>query len=31
MRTWFSRRVGLTPPHTGQFRAFESPVAEVGD
>ena len=31
MRTWFSTRVGLTPPHTGQFRAFESPVAEVGD
>ena len=31
MRTWFSRRVGLTPPHTGQFRTFELPVAEAGD
>ena len=31
MRTSLSRRVGLTPPHTGQFRAFELPVAEAGD
>jgi HAE1 family hydrophobic/amphiphilic exporter-1 len=31
MRTWVSRRVGLTPPHTGQFRTFELPVAEAGD
>lgn len=31
MRTWFSTRVGLTPPHTGQFRALGLPVAEVGD
>jgi HAE1 family hydrophobic/amphiphilic exporter-1 len=31
MRTWFSSRVGLTPPHTGQFRTFELPVAEAGD
>jgi HAE1 family hydrophobic/amphiphilic exporter-1 len=23
MRTWFSRRVGLTAPHTGQFRVAE--------
>ncbi len=31
MRTGFSRRVGLTPPHTGQFRTFEAPVPGVGD
>ncbi len=31
MRTGLSRRVGLTPPHTGQFRTFELPVAEAGD
>jgi HAE1 family hydrophobic/amphiphilic exporter-1 len=31
MRTGLSRRVGLTPPHTGQFRSFELPVAEAGD
>ena len=31
IRTWFSTRVGLTPPHTGQFRALGLPVAEVGD
>ncbi len=31
MRTGFARRVGLTPPHTGQFRTFESPVPGVGD
>ncbi len=31
MRTSLSRRVGLTPPHTGQFRTFELPVAEAGD
>jgi HAE1 family hydrophobic/amphiphilic exporter-1 len=30
-RTWLSRRVGLTPPHTGQFATFEMPVPEVGD
>ncbi|HEY0931102.1 MAG TPA: efflux RND transporter permease subunit [Gemmatimonas sp.] len=31
MRTGALRRVGLTPPHTGQFRAFEAPVSGVGD
>jgi hydrophobic/amphiphilic exporter-1 (mainly G- bacteria), HAE1 family len=31
IRTSLSRRVGLTPPHTGQFRTFELPVAEAGD
>ena len=31
IRTWFSTRVGLTPPHTGQFRALGLPVVEVGD
>jgi hydrophobic/amphiphilic exporter-1 (mainly G- bacteria), HAE1 family len=31
MRTWMSRRVGLTPPHTGEFRTFEMPVPEAGD
>ena len=31
MRTWLSTRVGLTPPHTGQFRALGLPVAEVVD
>ncbi len=31
MRTWFARRVGLTPPHTGQFPTFEMPVPETGD
>ncbi len=31
MRTWFARRVGLTPPHTGQFPTFEMPVPEAGD
>ncbi len=31
MRAWFSRRVGLTPPHTGQFKTFEMPVPGVGD
>jgi hydrophobic/amphiphilic exporter-1 (mainly G- bacteria), HAE1 family len=30
MRSRFSRRIGLTPPHTGQFRVME-PVAGVGD
>ncbi len=30
MRTGFSRRVGLTAPHTGQFRAIE-PVPTIGD
>ena len=30
MRTWLTRRVGLTPPHTGQFRAVELPAAEAG-
>ncbi len=31
MRSWVSRRVGLTPPHTGQFRALELPAAQAGD
>jgi HAE1 family hydrophobic/amphiphilic exporter-1 len=31
MRGWFSRRVGLTPPHTGQYRALDLPVPGVGD
>ncbi|QJR37563.1 efflux RND transporter permease subunit [Gemmatimonas groenlandica] len=31
MRTWVSRRVGLTPPHTGQFRILDLPVPEAGD
>ena len=31
MRTWFSQRVGLTPPRTGQFPTFKMPVPEVGD
>ncbi|MDQ8159483.1 MAG: efflux RND transporter permease subunit [Gemmatimonadota bacterium] len=31
MRTGLSRRVGLTPPHTGQFRTFDLPVPEAGD
>jgi HAE1 family hydrophobic/amphiphilic exporter-1 len=30
MRTGFARRVGLTPPHTGQFRVVD-PVPSVGD
>ncbi len=30
MRSWFARRVGLTPPHTGQFRAID-PVPGIGD
>ncbi len=30
MRSWFARRVGLTPPHTGQFRAID-PVPGMGD
>ncbi|MBL0169874.1 MAG: efflux RND transporter permease subunit [Gemmatimonadaceae bacterium] len=30
MRSWFARRVGMTPPHTGQFRAIE-PVPSMGD
>jgi HAE1 family hydrophobic/amphiphilic exporter-1 len=31
MRSWFARRVGLTPPHTGQFRVIDVPVAQAGD
>ncbi len=31
IRTWVSKHVGLTPPHTGQFRTFELPAAEMGD
>jgi HAE1 family hydrophobic/amphiphilic exporter-1 len=31
LRSWVSRRVGMTPPHTGQFATFEMPVPEVGD
>ncbi len=31
MRTWFAQRVGLTPPHTGQFKTFEAPVPTIGD
>jgi len=31
IRSWLSRRVGLTPPHTGQFRTHELPVAQAGD
>ena len=31
MRTWFSQRVGLTPPRTGQFPTFKMPVPEAGD
>ncbi len=30
MRSWFSRRVGLTAPHTGQFRTVD-PVPGIGD
>ncbi|MEQ1693746.1 MAG: efflux RND transporter permease subunit, partial [Gemmatimonas sp.] len=30
MRSWFGRRVGLTSPHTGQFRAID-PVPSMGD
>ena len=30
MRGRFSRRVGLTPPHTGQFRAID-PMPTMGD
>ena len=30
MRTWFARRVGMTPPHTGQFRVPE-PLPTLGD
>ena len=31
MRSAFSRRVGLTPPHTGQYQTFEMPTPGVGD
>ncbi len=31
IRSKFARRVGLTPPHTGQYRTFEMPVPGVGD
>ena len=31
IRTKFAHRVGLTPPHTGQFRTFDMPVPAVGD
>ena len=31
MRSWVARRVGMTPPHTGQFRAIDMPVAQAGD
>ena len=31
MRSSFSRRVGLTAPHTGQYQTFELPVPGVGD
>ena len=31
MRSSFSRRVGLTAPHTGQYQTFEMPVPGVGD
>ncbi len=31
MRSWFGKRVGMTPPHTGQFKTFELPVPGVGD
>ena len=30
LRSWFARRVGLTAPHTGQFRAID-PVPSMGD
>ena len=30
MRSWFARRVGLTPPHTGQFRTVDL-VPSMGD
>ena len=30
IRAWFALRVGLTPPHTGQFKTFEAPVPTVG-
>jgi HAE1 family hydrophobic/amphiphilic exporter-1 len=30
MRGWFARRVGMTPPHTGQFRVAD-PVPTMGD
>jgi HAE1 family hydrophobic/amphiphilic exporter-1 len=31
MRTVVARRVGLNPPHTGQFATFDMPVPETGD
>ncbi|AMW05857.1 efflux RND transporter permease subunit [Gemmatimonas phototrophica] len=31
MRTSLARRVGLTPPRTGEFRTFEMPVPDAGD
>jgi HAE1 family hydrophobic/amphiphilic exporter-1 len=31
MRGGLLRRVGLTPPHTGQFRTMDMPVPEAGD
>jgi len=31
MRAGLLRRVGLTPPHTGQFRTMDMPVPEAGD
>ncbi len=31
LRTSVSRRVGLTPPHTGQFRAVDMAIPEPGD
>lgn len=31
MRTAVATRVGLKPPHTGQFATFEMPVPEAGD
>jgi HAE1 family hydrophobic/amphiphilic exporter-1 len=31
LRASVARRVGLKPPHTGQFATFEMPVPEAGD
>jgi HAE1 family hydrophobic/amphiphilic exporter-1 len=31
IRTNLARRVGLTPPRTGEFRTYEMTVPEAGD
>ena len=30
-RTWFSSKLGMTPPHTGQFKTFGVPEPGIGD